>query len=532
MTSQIAVIRATLKYMTQEDFIKGMGSLITKRGLFIHTKSTRPVGSEIQFEFQLADGSIRYSGEGVVRKEIPYSESTATKSGMLISLRRVNRAFKEVVDIVLGTGSQEPSQVAPKPEEKAPEAEAKPAAPVRNIVENHAGSGIDIFGDMDMDEGLDSLFSSIEKPGAEPAPQKTQTSGMFEVNFSENNEPKSTSGWFENPEKDREGYQDTPTPQPTDYLASAYGEMNQDNIDRTQRKTGEYEAVEYIAEAERKLYSGQFAAVGGAHAAQEAAAEQEAAESENAAQTDPSTPSLEADFVNREVKEALNLMSNSPVVPTDSTIEMAPSSAMYNDDIGNAPTQLDMSCVEDVVDPEEPVGHMTEELASVKAQLLATAESEAREAAANAEAERAKAEAAREAEAAAKAEAEKKSEALFAALHDDILSEEKKPADNASPQALNLSSVSADAKDASPSSESNAKPELDFFNTPRARKNDPAQFEDLLKRAEIKTQDTQDIVMTNVSKKKAVARRRVVAEEAQIEIPQEKKGFFSSLFKK
>lgn len=617
VTSQIAVIRATLKYVTQEDFIKGMGPLITRRGLFIHTKSTRPVGSEIQFEFQLADGSIKYSGEGIVRKEIPFTEQTASKSGMLIALRRVNRAFKDVVDIVLAADKAKASQEAkPEPEsveKKEEEAvSAEESSPKLNIVEKHAGGGIDIFGDLDMDEGLDSLFSSIEKPGSTDAAPKVQDSfkpmrekdpGFFDEDLLAQSEDNEAIDWLgDETAVPSDNYQDAPTPQPMDYVASNYTEMQSDSlVARSQRKTGEFEAVEFIAEAERQLCSGQYSPVPSprpdidsgtvmdpSEAPTPIPASFERVETKNAlnpSETPTPTPStFGAGFMNQEVREALNLLSTSPsgvpIMSNEATLEMAPSSSMF-DESSDVPTQTDITAAQATIESEKPIGErVTEELESIKSDILSdSAAKEVKEDVSNghsahpddeviasgpldAEAERIEREethifskdSLRSVVDAAHSDVDNHSSGyvglsmttnteespseLFAALHDDILGKEpEESSESAAPQTLSLASIQEDsasdhkAPEATQTDRSSS-PELEFFNAPRARKNDQVQFEDLLKRAEIKSQDTQDIVMANVSKKKAVARRRVVSEEAQIEIPQEKKGFFSSLFKK
>ena len=143
MATQVAIIRATLKYKTQDEMIRGMTPHISKRGLVIHTRQTREVGSSVQFEFKLADGSQSYTGEGVVRQVLD-----GPKPGMLIALKRVNHAFKEVVDAIL-SGQETPD---------------KGGAFSQRIVQGSDAK--DIFGDLDLDSGLDSLFSSIEKaPG-------------------------------------------------------------------------------------------------------------------------------------------------------------------------------------------------------------------------------------------------------------------------------------------------------------------------------------------------------------------------------
>ncbi|MBO4350511.1 MAG: hypothetical protein J6A01_06165 [Proteobacteria bacterium] len=604
-----------------------MGPLITRRGLFIHTKSTRPVGSEIQFEFQLADGSIKYSGEGVVRKEIPFTEQTAAKSGMLIALRRVNRAFKDVVDIVLSADKANPPQEAKAQTEAAESKEAESAseeasAPKQNIVEQHAGDGLDIFGDLDMDEGLDSLFSSIEKPGSLEAAPKVQDSfkpmrdqepSFFDEDLFAPSEDNETIDWLgEDAEVLNENYQDAPTPQPMDYVASAYNELPSDSLDaRSQRKTGEFEAVEYIAEAERQLCSGQYSPVPTPRPEIESQSKQNPSETPtptpasfdkvesknelNPSETPTPTPAsfdriesknelnpsdtptpmpsvFGAGFMNEEVREALNLLATSPsgvpIVSPEPTLEMTPSSMF--EDTSEVPTQTDLKAAQAAIESETPiVDHVTEELQSLKSAILSDSDGKKEVSGASkdevighgpldAEAERIERE---ETHVVSKddlrsvasqkdshssgydglsmpSNEEESPSELFAALHDDILGKEsEESSESAAPQTLSLASINseqtADHKESAPAqTDRNASQDLEFFNTPRARKNEQVQLEDLLKRADIKTQDTKDIVMTNVSKKKAQARRRVVAEEAQLEIPQEKKGFFSSLFKK
>ena len=573
MTSQVAVIRATLKYMTQEDFIKGMGPLITKCGLFIHTKSTRPVGAEIQFEFQLADGSIKYSGEGIVRKEIPYREDTASRSGMLIALRRVNRSFKEVVDIVLGNADKPAAdqadvktEVNDVVEDAAPAAatRAQTAESRRQIVENHSGGGIDIFGDLDMDEGLDSLFSSIEKPSSMDAIPKVQDSFLAdqEDNLLDG-EPPRNEGWSGVAQEEvSSGYQDAPTPQPTNYVASAYNNMPSTGlIARSQKKTGEFEAVEYIAEAERKLVSGQFAPVNADGQPVGALSESE-----------------EEALVNEEVREALEASaSNRPMMAESSTLEMAPSSSMFNPDvpdIGDAKTQINLQSAQSTVESEIPIGDQDtlvfdaiDDEPEAEAKTDAPADESAQDKPEGTHVySRETLEQVSPSSGQPVAESEAKTDAyshtlptpgteetpseLFAALQEDLLGEaeaQENPATPAAPAApaappappvvpegLKLASIQPETQPANAATgdNPNAPAGLDYFNAPRQRKNEPVQLEDLLKRAEIKTQDTQDIVMANVSKKKAAARRRVVAEEQPLEVPTEKKGFFSSLFKK
>ena len=214
--NKIAMIKATLKYTQQAEVIEAMKPLISTRGLFILTRTTRPVGSEVHFEFKLADNSITYAGEGIVRKEIPFvGGPSSQRSGMLVALRKINRPFKEVVDAVIGAQQQSDRSITPsamqpvppeaiKPEPQAQTAEETPAkamdvvaaadqaqaAETReeqvqadNSPKNHlivdtknSDESLDLFGDLDMEESLDSLFSGIAK---KPEPVQNRESASF-----------------------------------------------------------------------------------------------------------------------------------------------------------------------------------------------------------------------------------------------------------------------------------------------------------------------------------------------------------------
>ncbi|MBQ4361222.1 MAG: hypothetical protein II767_13310 [Proteobacteria bacterium] len=197
---RIAMIKATLKYTSQDDLIEAMRPLISTRGLFIRTRTTRPVGSEVRFEFKLADGSVTYAGEGIVRKEIPFVGGPSSQgSGMLIALRKINRPFKEVVDVVIGAQQKSDRDVTPSamPAVKVPEAKDVEAdSPSRMIVDaKRANDGLDLFGELDMDEGLDFLFSGIgKKEGVKPV---EESEGFTRLKVVSGSSGKPTSNSFE-----------------------------------------------------------------------------------------------------------------------------------------------------------------------------------------------------------------------------------------------------------------------------------------------------------------------------------------------
>ncbi len=177
--NQVAVVRAKLKFTSREEFIKGFTPLVTKAGLFIRTRSTKPEGTGIRFEFKLADDSPVFVGEGVVRKEIPFDQAQPQRPcGMLVALRKLNRASKTLLDEMLAAkdgGSSESSEEEDSPveEDSVPASAAPPAAPAAVVAPapqaaapsifggGSAGDGLgSLFGD-DLDDELDDLFAEV-----------------------------------------------------------------------------------------------------------------------------------------------------------------------------------------------------------------------------------------------------------------------------------------------------------------------------------------------------------------------------------
>ena len=255
MGSQIAVIKATLKYNTQEELIRGMAPLITRRGLFIHTRTTRPVGSEVHFEFQLADGSQTYSGEGIVRKEIPFvGGPSSQKSGMLIALRRINRPFKQVVDAILNpTDNDATPAPAPAQPVRAP---APEPGQKQLIVESRAGEseGFDLFGELDMDRGMDSLFAGIEKStpdsnAAELIEKPMVVSGLLMNPVAADGVALDYNAQYD--ADDGYEFDEMPTTELGDKAAAPRDDSS------STRTTGEYESAEAIAAREAMMASEQ-----------------------------------------------------------------------------------------------------------------------------------------------------------------------------------------------------------------------------------------------------------------------------------
>ena len=201
-SNRIALIRATLKYETRDELIRGMSPLVSRGGLFIRTKATRPVGTEVHFEFKLADESQVFTGEGIVRREIPFdAENPGQVCGILLGLKRINRQFDSVIKEILAQKAAQQCDISdditpvptaiedslkaqktaedsesgkideasadsvklddigaiPADKQESNEIHAAPMI-VESRTEN-SSHGFDLFGDMDLDEGLDDLFT-------------------------------------------------------------------------------------------------------------------------------------------------------------------------------------------------------------------------------------------------------------------------------------------------------------------------------------------------------------------------------------
>lgn len=228
----IAVIQASFQYKTQDEFIKAMTPFISERGFFIHTKTTKPVGAEVQFEFWIDDDSVCYSGIGVVREEIPCRSSfDMRKSGMLVSLKKVNQAFSDVLDAVLV-----PEMVG---ESRTSREDNRANMGPQKIVESRGGDLGDVFGDFDFDAGLDSIFSSIEKSPSQEMPQVN--SGLLarpivDVVLEVNPDIERIDFAYIVLDHAIESYVDTPTPRPTVYVPT------QMNEDVNEKSTGQFTA--------------------------------------------------------------------------------------------------------------------------------------------------------------------------------------------------------------------------------------------------------------------------------------------------
>ncbi len=124
-------LRVRLPFATEAEFIERYGVHVAAGGLFIATRSPKPVATLLSFELVLADGTRLMRGEGVVHSVS--EDPTPGRAGMLVRLTRVDAKTKALIDQItaLREGVKEAQPPPTVTEQAAPVAAPQPErAPV------------------------------------------------------------------------------------------------------------------------------------------------------------------------------------------------------------------------------------------------------------------------------------------------------------------------------------------------------------------------------------------------------------------
>ena len=84
-----ASIRAKLKFPSVDVFIDRYSPNISKAGIFVKTPKPKSVGTEVRFEFQIADGTVVMRGAGEV-SWIRESSDDGKPTGMGIKFNKLD----------------------------------------------------------------------------------------------------------------------------------------------------------------------------------------------------------------------------------------------------------------------------------------------------------------------------------------------------------------------------------------------------------------------------------------------------------
>ncbi len=107
-------LRVRLPYGSEDEFIEKYGTNVARGGVFVATRSIKPEGTLLQFEFVLADGARLLRGEGVVVKA--QVDEGGNRAGMTVRFTRLDARSKALVDRVVAFRNGEPQPEPPPPE--------------------------------------------------------------------------------------------------------------------------------------------------------------------------------------------------------------------------------------------------------------------------------------------------------------------------------------------------------------------------------------------------------------------------------
>ncbi len=91
-----------LRYAAFETFIEKFAPNVTRGGLFLASRTPRPIGEEFQFEVQLAGGEVALAGDGKVTWVREFDPAAPNKPhGMGVQFLRLDAPSREVVNQML-----------------------------------------------------------------------------------------------------------------------------------------------------------------------------------------------------------------------------------------------------------------------------------------------------------------------------------------------------------------------------------------------------------------------------------------------
>lgn len=95
-------MRVRLRYAAFETFIEKFAPNVTRGGLFLASRTPRPIGEVFQFEVQLAGGEVALSGDGKVTWVREFDPAAPNKPhGMGVQFLRLDGPSREVVNQML-----------------------------------------------------------------------------------------------------------------------------------------------------------------------------------------------------------------------------------------------------------------------------------------------------------------------------------------------------------------------------------------------------------------------------------------------
>jgi len=92
------VLRIKVRHGDLDTFVERFANQVTRAGVFIPTRTPKPVGTEVRFEIRLADDRPVLVGQGPVRLVRPHDPARPrVVAGMAVELQRVGRDSRDVL---------------------------------------------------------------------------------------------------------------------------------------------------------------------------------------------------------------------------------------------------------------------------------------------------------------------------------------------------------------------------------------------------------------------------------------------------
>jgi uncharacterized protein (TIGR02266 family) len=172
-----APVRVRLRYPDLDVFVERFSANVTRGGLFLASKSPRPVGDTFMFEVQLATGVVAMAGEGKVIWIKEYNPAEPNRPhGMGVQFIRLDADSREVLSRMLKVKGTQRGPGAPR-------GLTQPLAPLgagrgangTSVVRPRIDTSVDLAAEHGMDEA--TLRRALDRswlPGGRPGDEELE----------------------------------------------------------------------------------------------------------------------------------------------------------------------------------------------------------------------------------------------------------------------------------------------------------------------------------------------------------------------
>ena len=92
------VLRIKVRHADLDAFVERFASQVTRLGVFIPTRTPKPIGTEVRFEIRTADDKPALIGQGKVKLVRAHDAAhPRVVAGMAVELQRVGRDSRDVL---------------------------------------------------------------------------------------------------------------------------------------------------------------------------------------------------------------------------------------------------------------------------------------------------------------------------------------------------------------------------------------------------------------------------------------------------